>query len=83
MRLKTIRKYKQKKKKKTCNKHKKKIKNKNLMLPMIINSLLFTNSRISTNEFRLYWLVMASFIKRDKGLGKGHGLLNKIKMIHS
>lgn len=53
------------------------------MLLMIISSLLFVNSRISTNEFRLYWLVMASFIKRIKGLGKGHGLLNKIKMIHS
>lgn len=37
---------------------------------MIINSLLFINSRISTNEFRLYWLVMASFIKRIKGLEK-------------
>lgn len=54
-----------------------------LVLLMIISSLLFVNSRISTNEFRLYWLVMASFIKRIKGLGRGHGLLNKIKMIHS
>lgn len=53
------------------------------MLPKIMSSLLFISSRISTNEFRLYWLVMASFIKRIKGLGKGHGLLNKIKMIHS
>lgn len=43
---------------------------KDVMLPVIINSLLFTNSRISTNEFRLYWLVMASFIKRIKGLEK-------------
>lgn len=37
-----------------------------------------------TNEFRLYWLVMAPFIKKDKRLRKkGHGLLKKIKMIHS
>lgn len=51
---------------------------KNLMLPMIINSL-FINSRISTNEFRLYWLVMASFIKRIKGLEKVTVCKTKLK----